>query len=121
MGEREKSEKQQTTIHTRENHTNRKFLNVEQKNFTKILCGCTNPIVKMAPTDHCRTQNEHRIGRNSESKLGEKNRKKENEINMKKPEVYREPMHMKIIQIHTPYHNWRDWIHKVRQRRDPYF
>merc|ERR1712131_109804 len=29
--------------------------------------------------------------------------------------------HMKIIQIHTPYHNWRDWIHKVRQRRDPYF
>ena len=30
-------------------------------------------------------------------------------------------MHMKIIQIHTPYHDWRDWLHKARRRRDPYF
>jgi len=74
----------------------------------------------MAPTDHCRTQPvEHRLGRNdSKITTGEKNRKKEN---MKKPEVYREPMHMKIIQIHTPYHDWRDWLHKARRRRDPYF
>lgn len=79
----------------------------------------------MTPTDqlNCRTpQNtEHRkIGNSNESKIGEtkKNRKKEN---MKKPEIYREPMHMKIIQIHTPYHDWRDWLHKARRRRDPYF
>merc|ERR1711990_495232 len=81
----------------REKTHEQKILECRKKILTKILCGCTNPITSMAPTDHCRTQpTEHRLGRNSnESKIttGEKNRKKEN---MKKPEVYREPMHMKI-------------------------
>ena len=61
--EREKSEKQQTLQFTQEkisSHEN--SLNVGKK-ISKILCGCTNPKNIMAPTDHCRTQNEHRNGR----------------------------------------------------------
>merc|ERR1712064_226128 len=123
MGERERKVKNNKLQFThKEKHTNQKILECRKKKIPKILCGCTNPITSnnMAPTDHCRTQPvEHRLGRNdSKITTGEKNRKKEN---MKKPEVYREPMHMKIIQIHTPYHDWRDWLHKARRRRDPYF
>ena len=48
--------------HKRKISSHENSLNVGKK-ISKILCGCTNPKNIMAPTDHCRTQNEHRNGR----------------------------------------------------------
>ena len=67
-GREREREKWKTTNYNshREKTHEQKILECRKKILTKILCGCTNPITSMAPTDHCRTQpTEHRLGRNS--------------------------------------------------------
>lgn len=84
------------------------------------LCGLTG----MPPTDSNRSRSG--LTNLEDSKIGVKNTKSKTEIsernskaNMKKQKVFREQMYLKITLIRTPYHNWRDWLHKARRVKQP--